>query len=295
MDGDGDEDVLAAWSSAAELTWHENLGDGTFGDPLTNHKVIASGMPGVTSIRAVDLDRDGDTDVLSASASAVRWFESDGTPSDGGWTARVIDVATLSSVRDLFPADVDGDGDVDVLVASATSTGLVWYENVTPEGLDGICGTADDNAVVFGADTTCGTADDEGLFGAGSTPWPAENLLDLTVAGDVEPVAVVAADVDGDGDDDVVIASCNQSVCATCPEGNRVSWFPTSWERSARTSTDSVTSASSPGNRGDPLRPGRRRRGCGVRRRPRPVRCHGRRPQSVVPQRRRAGQLRGSD
>jgi len=88
---------------------------------------ITTDANGVRSVYAVDVDGDGDMDVLSASSSddKIAWYENDGnenftphtitTSADGAWSVYAI--------------DVDGDGDIDVLSASRNDSKIAWYEN----------------------------------------------------------------------------------------------------------------------------------------------------------------------
>ena len=66
----------------------------------------------------IDLDGDGDVDVLSASSDddTIAWYENlDG--SGGSWSYHEIYTAA-DGARSVFGIDLDGDGDVDVLSAS---------------------------------------------------------------------------------------------------------------------------------------------------------------------------------
>jgi hypothetical protein len=79
---------------------------------------------------AVDMDGDGDMDVLAASErdDTIAWYENDGSQ---GFAPH-----TISSVADgaysVFAADVDGDGDMDVVSASRGDHRIAWYENEDP-------------------------------------------------------------------------------------------------------------------------------------------------------------------
>jgi len=83
----------------------------------------------------------------------------------------------------LFPGDLDGDGDVDALASDILTDKIVWYENV-------------------GA----GKGDGGGVFRA-------EQLISIAADG---PISVYTADLDGDGDLDVLSASITD---------NRIAWF----------------------------------------------------------------------
>ena len=75
MDGDGDVDVLSASAFDDTIAWHENQ-DGVGGN-FTTH-IITTSAVGAHSVFAIDMDGDGDIDVLSASSldDTIAWYES---------------------------------------------------------------------------------------------------------------------------------------------------------------------------------------------------------------------------
>jgi len=79
------------------------------------------------SVFAIDVDGDGDVDVLSASATddTAAWYENDGFQS---FTERMV-TNMADGAMSVFAIDVDGDGDVDVLSASFDDDTVAWYEN----------------------------------------------------------------------------------------------------------------------------------------------------------------------
>ena len=129
MDGDGDTDVLSASQHDDKIAWYESDG-GT--PPTFTERVISTTADTAKSVFATDVDGDGDTDVLSASAGdgKIAWYESDGG-SPPTFTERVISTAA-DLARSVFATDLDGDGDTDVLSASVFDDKIAWYENTTP-------------------------------------------------------------------------------------------------------------------------------------------------------------------
>ena len=89
--------------------------------------VITTSADGAYSVFAIDVDGDGDIDVLSASRDdeTIAWYENDGKQ---GFTTHVITTAAIDTVS-VFAIDVDGDGDIDVLSASISDDKIAWYEN----------------------------------------------------------------------------------------------------------------------------------------------------------------------
>ncbi|NUM48600.1 MAG: VCBS repeat-containing protein, partial [Anaerolineales bacterium] len=176
VDGDGDQDVLGAAFSGGFISWWENL-DGE-GD-FGPRNTIATGYSGATSILGADLDRDGDLDVVGSAYSndTISWWEN--TAGNGTtWAEQPIDTAIDGPVS-TFAADMDGDGDLDVLGASNLAQEFSWWENT-----DGL-GTFNEDQTLIGSNF----ANAESVYGA---------------------------DLDLDGDTDVVGAAQND---------NTVVWF----------------------------------------------------------------------
>ena len=217
VDGDGDTDVLGAAEWANDIAWWENT-DGT-GTVWTEHTVDGD-FDGAECVYAADVDGDGDTDVLGAAyyADDITWWENtDGTGTT--WTEHTVD-GDFNGARSVYATDVDGDGDTDVLGAAQYANDLTWWENTNGTGtvwaehtVDGDFTAAwsvyatdvdgDGDTDVLGA---AAGADDitwwENADGIGTT-W-----MEHTVDGDFDGAeCVYAADVDGDGDTDVLGAA----------------------------------------------------------------------------------------
>jgi len=127
IDGDGDTDVLSASFADDKIAWYENLdGAGSFEE---QEPAISEEAIGATSVFAVDMDGDGDTDVLAASSgnSTVSWFENDGaTPP--AFSEQLISVG-LSGLTSAIAIDLDADGDQDVIVTAVDDEAIAWFEN----------------------------------------------------------------------------------------------------------------------------------------------------------------------
>ena len=120
LDEDGDQDVLSA--SDNRIAWYENDGQGNF-----EEQVITTQVDGAREVYAADLDGDGDMDALSASFfdGQVAWYENDGQGNFG--EQRIFGFA--EGTTGVYAADLDGDGDQDVLSCSNIEGAVVWYEN----------------------------------------------------------------------------------------------------------------------------------------------------------------------
>ena len=98
------------------------------GQPIFIESVISTSADYATGVYTVDVDGDGDMDVLSTSAndSKVAWYENDGSES---FTEHVISDSAISA-RDVFATDVDGDGDLDAITCEEVDNlGVFWFEN----------------------------------------------------------------------------------------------------------------------------------------------------------------------
>ena len=124
IDGDGHPDLLGTSCTGNEVMWYSNSGDPTR-EPWKKHVIDRS--PGPMHGHAVDLDGDGDFDVVMAlrgsddpgarGLNQIVWYENDGSPASGPWKKHVI--------ADGFPAafeavagDIDGDGQVEVVATA---------------------------------------------------------------------------------------------------------------------------------------------------------------------------------
>ncbi|MEM6570289.1 MAG: VCBS repeat-containing protein [Planctomycetota bacterium] len=123
---------------------------------------------------AVDLDGDGDLDVVSAFAidNQIAWSQNLGGGIFGQHRVISFEADGASAVH---AGDLDGDGDADVVSASAGDDKIAWYENL-----------------------------------GGGTFGPQRVLTTTAFAA----LAVEAVDLDGDGDVDIVSASQNDDTVA---------------------------------------------------------------------------------
>jgi hypothetical protein len=224
VDGDGHTDVLSASERGDRITWYENAaGDGS---AWPSHEITAS-ADGARCVFAADMDRDGDIDALSASRDddKIAWYEN--KLGDGSeWKEHVISTKA-DSAHAVFVADVDGDGDNDAVSASEDDDKVAWYENRTGDGSTWkewiITDKADSAHSVYAADVD-GDGDVDVLSASyldDTVAWY-ENATGKGAAWIAHPIStsadaaisVVAADLDGDGDLDVLSASGNDDTVA---------------------------------------------------------------------------------
>jgi len=126
IDNDGDIDVLSASTRDDKIAWYENTdGLGNF----SSQKIITTNADGAKYVFAVDIDGDGDSDVLSASAfdNKIAWYEN--TDGQGNFGSQQIISTTTEFAKFVYSADLDNDGDTDVLAAAFGENKVTWFEN----------------------------------------------------------------------------------------------------------------------------------------------------------------------
>ncbi|MBI3450628.1 MAG: CRTAC1 family protein [Acidobacteria bacterium] len=216
LDGDGLDDIvtLSGWRLADRdgggpprkvlarggLTYYRNLGGGRFTDATAEAGLDARGAWAI-ALAAGDIDGDGDLDLFVTTFGANLLFmnRGDGTFEEVGARAGVADTGWWGGAS-LF--DADGDGDLDLYVTSyidATMDEVLSAERtllykgqvqvmVGPFGMPG------------GADRFYRNRGD-GTF------EEATDAAGLTDVGRGYGLASVAADLDGDGDQDLYVAN----------------------------------------------------------------------------------------
>lgn len=158
-----------------------------------------------------DLDADGDIDVVTANtdSGALIWLnDGAGAFSDSG---RRLEVCAVVAV-----ADLDGDGALDVITAMWGRPLTVWWN-------DGAGGFSEEGTTRAGSDSMCfdvgdldGDDDPDIYLGRASSDKVLMNTGERTFRdtlrrfGRRETGGVVIADMDGDGDSDVVAAGWSE-------------------------------------------------------------------------------------
>jgi hypothetical protein len=219
LDGDDDNDVVFGISNGSGLYWFENLdGVGSFSSQI----VIDSNIAEARTQAIGDIDGDGDMDVLTNSISTgtrVAWYEN--TDGQGSFSSRIIIDPNGAYESTINLADMDGDDDLDILSEKLNGTyNIIWRENLDGQGSFSspkIVGIENSNILEVQAadlnndnnlDVVCASTGDnkitwyENIDGLGT--FGPQEIIDPSLA---LPRTVHAADLDGDGDLDVLSAA----------------------------------------------------------------------------------------
>ncbi|MGY8767761.1 MAG: SUMF1/EgtB/PvdO family nonheme iron enzyme [Pirellulales bacterium] len=183
---------------------------------FVEQKPISTNAIGAQSVFTVDVDGDGDLDILSASMNddKIAWYENDGKQN---FTEQIISTSA-NGAYSVFAADVDSDGDLDILSASLGDDKIAWYENDGQQNFtEIIISTSADMAIsVFAADVD-GDGDLDILSSSlrdNKIAWykndGRQNFTEQIISTSADGArSVFAADMDGDGDLDVLSGSHN--------------------------------------------------------------------------------------
>jgi len=124
IDGDGFVDVVVASSNGGSLIWYEY--------PSWTKHVIAPSGKWSTDAKLVDLDGDGDSDILISewyTHDRMEWYENpgpDGNPAADPWKHHIIGGPRA---HDIEVGDIDGDGNLEIVTRSQGKDGnqiVVW-------------------------------------------------------------------------------------------------------------------------------------------------------------------------
>jgi len=178
LDGDGDMDVLF---SSRSITNDNKIAWHENLNGLGSfgpEKIISTNLVFPLDLITSDLDGDGDMDVISVSVAddKIVWFEN--LDGFGNFGLEKIITSEVDSPQSFIITDIDGDGDMDVASSSINDNKIAWYENL------------------------------DGLGGFGT-----QQIISTSV---LRPNDIYYADLDGDGDVDLLSASIDD---------NKIAWY----------------------------------------------------------------------
>lgn len=126
INGDGYPDILSNSGGSILLSWFENDGQGNF---TTQHIIETTGFYNI-DLFLVDIDNDGDFDIVSYGGNGVFWYENlDGL---GNFSSKhIINPTSDSNITysQLYPYDIDNNGSIDVVYLSSINNGINYQLN----------------------------------------------------------------------------------------------------------------------------------------------------------------------
>ena len=123
LDGDGDQDVIAAIFQWNDIIWYKNDGNQNF----TSNTTIDTNFKYVNEVVVADFNDDGDMDIVGVGQGSpwdIAYYDNNGSES---FTKTVID--NLEAATFIVSLDMEGDGDLDIVVTARNSGKMVWYAN----------------------------------------------------------------------------------------------------------------------------------------------------------------------
>lgn len=216
LNNDGHIDIAGVTNGQTyyeSLIYLQNKGDNNFEEKIH----IASNLHDPSSIEAIDIDNDGDLDLLSSIVENhnIGWFKNDG---DGNFEPIIIELVTnnLFSIG-AVAIDLTGDNLLDILVVA--SDALFWYENKADEGFGPRI--VMDNDIYYPLYYSAADVDSDGDmdflandYGGIASIFVYENegqgqsfLKKTAIYHNLKPVTSISFDVDMDGKNELVWSS----------------------------------------------------------------------------------------
>ena len=226
IDNDGDLDILVSSIGDNEISWFEDI-DGT--QNFSKQHIISTTVYNAKSLKAKDIDGDGDMDVFVASETGdkILMFRNQG---DGTFENEFVITTSTNGPNMIQIVDMDDDGDLDIISSSYHDDKIAWYEN-------------EDGLGSFGVQQVISTGIN-GVITVYTGDFDSDGDLDLVASGGIdsivawfehtdgqgnfEPMVAIAygmyqvysmdiGDIDGDGDLDILSGSSSG--------GSDLSWF----------------------------------------------------------------------
>jgi hypothetical protein len=232
LGGPGTSGPILNWNNTFDMetgvNWYSSSGELNLAFSSPMEHIIAGGYVRANYACPVDIDGDGDIDILGAAgrygppyffSGRIDWWENtDG--SGNNWAHHVVD-DDFESAPSISSADLDGDGDMDVIgAARGTINDLAWWENVDSQGtvwtkhiipssiqeassIDTADVNGDGYVDLLSTEANTKVIWMENVDGSGT------NWTEHVIGYNNLPYDVDGADIDGDGDIDAVVPAYN--------------------------------------------------------------------------------------
>nr|NQU89571.1 T9SS type A sorting domain-containing protein [Bacteroidota bacterium] len=169
IDGDNDFDVVGVAITEHDVIWWRNDG----GNPIQWTEFLIDGnFIGAHRVQSIDMDNDGDIDVLGAGylGHQIAWWRNDGG-NPVIWSKQTIATGVTNACV-AYAIDLDNDEDLDVVATAQGKDEISWWRN----------------------------------DGNGSTDWTKFIITDTFT----RPWPLFVCDLDGDSDNDIISGSSHQ-------------------------------------------------------------------------------------
>ncbi|MHC4213519.1 MAG: FG-GAP repeat domain-containing protein [Planctomycetota bacterium] len=230
IDGDGDIDVVGATFLGGGIIWWENTD--RKGGQWQKHvvdDVEGADYNRTHCLRVADMDGDGYFDIVASAGrpSGINWWQNPAR-GEGGWIRHYV-VGSDGEVESVFPVDIDGDGDSDLIGSIRRRDGLTWWENIDRKGTEWAKHVIDSRYTSEQSVDAADMDNDGDLDIIGSAQRNNSVLWWENISGDASDwvkhvltrsfdntLGVYAADMDGDGDLDML---------SVAHSGQAIAWF----------------------------------------------------------------------
>jgi len=242
VDGDGDLDLVAGNTLGANRLYVNNgTANPWFGVTGSN---ITNDNNSTHSVVLGDVDGDGDLDLVVGNNESIiagpnRLYLNNGTanPWSGVSGSNITNDDELTN--SVVLGDVDGDGDLDLVVGNAGSTNRLYLNNGTADPWNGVTGSDITSDYDYRFSVSLGDVDGDGdldlvagsaqgsnrlyLNNGTANPWGGATGYNITNDNDAT-YSVALADVDLDGDLDLVAGNFSSTNRLYLNDGTAVGW-----------------------------------------------------------------------